>query len=394
MPESLFASLLHSIDRRDICQIASTVGESEQGVLRGIESSIAAVLGALASKAEDPGALHRMLDLVPEPFGDISWPKLMAALSNPASPLLSTGKRMVSCLFGSCSDAVANAIARECGVSEAAAMTLLSMAAPLVLGCVKKRVHYDGLSMKGLGTILHRESPSIRGALSAGLVELLWPSGTAAAAASPVIAQSVQPERSYAGWVGAVGVALLVVSGLWLWSHARRVVPNVAVTPTGEASRMANEGSTGGTVRRTLPGGIGIDLPANGTETRLLSVMQGTTSNQNTWIDMDHMHFDTGSATLRPDAAQQLDNTAAILQAYPNVYLMIGGYTDDVGSEAKNMDLSQARAESVKDALVSRNISADRLSTQGFGEQHAAADNSTEAGRAKNRRVALRITQM
>jgi outer membrane protein OmpA-like peptidoglycan-associated protein len=108
---------------------------------------------------------------------------------------------------------------------------------------------------------------------------------------------------------------------------------------------------------------------------------------------MDRMYFDSGSATLRPDATEQLDNVAAILQAYPNVDLVIAGYTDDVGAGNQNKDLSKARAESVKDALVSRNISADRISTRGFGEQNAAADNSTEAGRARNRRVSMRVTQ-
>ena len=62
MPESLFASLLHTFDRSGISQIAGTLGESEQGVSRGIESSMASVLGAMAGKSEDPGALRRMLD--------------------------------------------------------------------------------------------------------------------------------------------------------------------------------------------------------------------------------------------------------------------------------------------------------------------------------------------
>jgi outer membrane protein OmpA-like peptidoglycan-associated protein len=349
----------------------------------------------MASKAEDPGALRRMLDLVPENTGDISWTKLSAGLSNPASPLMTIGKRMVSGLFGSGGDAVANAVARECGIGSSSAFSLLTMAAPVVLGFMKKRVHDEGLSMRSLGTILQRETPAIRSALPAGVGDLFWPAGMAHAAAvgaSPVIAQSVQRERSYAGWVGALGLALLALGGLWLWSHARRVAPTIGVT--GEANRMANEANrAAGTVRRTLPGSIGIDLPANGPEARILAVIQGTNPNQKVWIDMNRLYFDSGSSTLRGDATEELDNVASIMQAYPNAQLEIGGYTDNQGSNSANMDLSRARAETVKDALVSRHIAANRLTTEGFGEDRPAGDNSTEAGRARNRRVAILVTR-
>src|SRR5262245_39287887 len=116
MPESLFASLLHTFDRSGISQIAGTLGESEQAVSRGIESSMASVLGAMAGKSDDPGALRRMLDLVPENFGESSWTKLASGWSTPGSPLIATGKKMMSGLFGSGGDAVANAVARECGI--------------------------------------------------------------------------------------------------------------------------------------------------------------------------------------------------------------------------------------------------------------------------------------
>jgi outer membrane protein OmpA-like peptidoglycan-associated protein len=391
MPESLFAALLHAFDRSGISQIARTLGESEQGIARGMESSIASVLGAMASRASDPGALRRMLDLVPGSDVDISCSKLLAGLSNGGSPLLVTGKKMVSSLFGSAADAVANAVGRECGINSATSATLLTLAAPLGLCVVKKRVQDDGLGMRELGALLQQESATIRSALPAGLADLLWPAGTVSAPPSPVIAQSVHPERSYAGWVGALGMALLALGGLWLWSHARRIAP---IGVAGEASRMINETARPAeTIRRTLPGSIGIELPANGPETRFLAIVNGADVNQNTWVDMDRLYFDPGSATLRADATEQLDNIAAILQAYPNTRILIAGYTDDVGGKAKNHDLSRARADAVKDALVARNIAADRLAVQAFGERHAAADNSTDAARARNRRVSMRVTQ-
>jgi len=85
-----------------------------------------------------------------------------------------------------------------------------------------------------------------------------------------------------------------------------------------------------------------------------------------------------------------LDVAAQTLRECPNVRTAVEGYTDSVGSEAYNQGLSQRRAESVTDYLSSHGVSADRLSPKGYGESNPIADNSTEEGRALNRRVELK----
>jgi outer membrane protein OmpA-like peptidoglycan-associated protein len=103
--------------------------------------------------------------------------------------------------------------------------------------------------------------------------------------------------------------------------------------------------------------------------------------------------FDTGKATLQPSSEEQLNNIAEILKAYPNVHLKIGGYTDNTGDAAANQALSDARAKNVMDDLVSKGVAASRLESQGYGDQYPVGDNSTEEGRQKNRRIAMRVTQ-
>jgi len=71
----------------------------------------------------------------------------------------------------------------------------------------------------------------------------------------------------------------------------------------------------------------------------------------------------------------------------------IGGYTDNVGSAASNLALSQERADSVRSQLVSMGVDADRLTAEGYGEEHPVGDNSTDAGRAMNRRISMLVTQ-
>ena len=84
-----------------------------------------------------------------------------------------------------------------------------------------------------------------------------------------------------------------------------------------------------------------------------------------------------------------LDVAAETLQECPNVHTAVEGYTDSVGDDAYNQGLSQRRAESVRNYLVTRGVSPGRLQAKGFGESRPIADNSTDDGRALNRRVEL-----
>ena len=78
-----------------------------------------------------------------------------------------------------------------------------------------------------------------------------------------------------------------------------------------------------------------------------------------------------------------------MLQSAPELRLEIGGHTDNVGTPDANQKLSEARAKSVVAALVAQGVSADRVSAKGYGQSSPVADNRTEEGRAKNRRVEL-----
>jgi outer membrane protein OmpA-like peptidoglycan-associated protein len=81
------------------------------------------------------------------------------------------------------------------------------------------------------------------------------------------------------------------------------------------------------------------------------------------------------------------------MKAYPTAHIKIGGYTDNSGDASSNLGLSQQRAESVMQQLTTLGIAPDRMEAKGYGEQHPIADNSTEEGRARNRRVAVQVTQ-
>lgn len=104
------------------------------------------------------------------------------------------------------------------------------------------------------------------------------------------------------------------------------------------------------------------------------------------------IYFETGSAKLKLISHTQLDDLAEILKRNDAVNLSIEGHTDNVGDDAYNMTLSQQRTESVRDYLISKGISATRLTAIGYGETKPVADNAKAAGKAKNRRVELKTS--
>ena len=109
-------------------------------------------------------------------------------------------------------------------------------------------------------------------------------------------------------------------------------------------------------------------------------------------MEMPDVLFDFNKYTLKPGAREKLAKVSGILLAHPDLKVQVEGHTDSVGSEEYNQKLSEERAGSVKDYLVSQSVHDDNVTAEGFGKNDPIADNSTAAGRAKNRRVELVVS--
>ena len=107
-----------------------------------------------------------------------------------------------------------------------------------------------------------------------------------------------------------------------------------------------------------------------------------------------NIFFDFGKATLRETSFPDLNRIVDLLNKYADMTIEISGHTDNVGSDAANQALSQNRAKSVLDYLVSKGIAPERLVSKGLGEAKPVATNDTEEGRQKNRRVEFTIVTM
>ena len=109
---------------------------------------------------------------------------------------------------------------------------------------------------------------------------------------------------------------------------------------------------------------------------------------------LEQVQFDVNKATIKPVSNKLLDEVAAVLKEHPEILrLEVQGHTDNTGSATWNKTLSGQRAEAVRKALVARKIKDGRMTSKGYGQEKPIADNGTDEGRAKNRRVQFIIVE-
>jgi outer membrane protein OmpA-like peptidoglycan-associated protein len=125
---------------------------------------------------------------------------------------------------------------------------------------------------------------------------------------------------------------------------------------------------------------------------QLNEVLQTTDTPRGLVVNMADVLFETGKYALSQDAQLKLAKLSGIIQAHPGLNLAIEGHTDTTGSADFNMKLSQQRADTVREFLVSQGLSPDTITAKGMGEDNPVADNSTAAGRKQNRRVEIIVS--
>ena len=203
-----------------------------------------------------------------------------------------------------------------------------------------------------------------------------------------------------------IDVSLNRIAGNETQDTAAAAAPAVITTSNGGSAQGRYDEATGNFIYDTglptlikLRDGTRQMVGANSTENRLYqflvndAVQVDSVNRTKGWISFDRVYFDPSSAKLTPESQQQLRNVAAILKNFPQTQVRIGGYTDDSGSFAGNMKMSEDRANAAMAVLVDLGINARRITTKGYGPKIPIASNDTEDGRALNRRISLRVTR-
>ena len=125
---------------------------------------------------------------------------------------------------------------------------------------------------------------------------------------------------------------------------------------------------------------------------QLNSILQTRDSARGLIVSMSDVLFDTGKYSLKPGAREKLSKVAGILLAYPGLNIEVGGYTDNVGGDTMNQQLSESRASSVRDYLVEQGVATSAVTARGFGNTLPVASNDNSSGRQQNRRVELLVS--
>ena len=406
---SVLLNSLTAVASPVVSQIAGQLGETDAAVTRAIQSSFSLVLASLINKAEDPAAMDRIFELVntravsADLVTDI---EKMASGRAAGAPATAGAAVLLAELFDSQSYTVGQLIGQTADFKEpTSGAWLLDFTAALILAFLAKKMRDDGLRLGGLSNLLVAERASVFAAVPVELMDFIGPELTPrvdpdirvramAAATSPVIEPARPSALNHMAWplIGLAAVALA-----WFFSTRGHAPERPIVSLDTTVAQAGGEVvvAVGGFVKRVLPGGVTLSVPVTGTESKLIDFIDDKSLrvNDTTWFDFDRLSFASGSATILPESKKQLDDIAAILEAYPNVSVKVGGYTDNVGSADVNLRLSQRRADAVVQALLGNGIAANRLKAEGYGEEHPVADNSTEQGRARNRRIAVKVTK-
>lgn len=198
--------------------------------------------------------------------------------------------------------------------------------------------------------------------------------------------------------VDQLAVGTVAAPANWNEYVARLINPDLKLIKGGQLKVEGNKVSLRGDVaneeqRQKIAGNIAASLNPTYTVNNGLRVTVSQQSVLDAALADRIIEFESGKAALTDSGMQVLDQMGAAMQKLQGVKVEVIGHTDNAGSRAGNLSLSQARAEAVKAYIVAKGIPADAIAVSGEGPDRPVADNRTPEGRARNRRIEFKVIQ-
>jgi len=414
MSINLFDSIRGFLGNDVIDNASNALGESENNMQRAVSGVIPSILTGILDKAGS-GEAGAFLRMAKETFNSGMLSNIGRFFTD--NNLLNRGTDLLKGIFGDRLNNVSNMIAGFSGIKPTSATALMSMAAPAALGVIGRHATSTNMnSSEDFITFLNNQKNSILSSVPPGLDlagalglsslgsignklnALLGIGGSMRSTPSAAVGRT---PRKKTNWLVPAIIALAVIGLLWLFMGKRTNRNETSQTGVNMPpdSTIASAPPTGSpmSIKVQLPNGTEIDAYRGGIEDRLVRFLNDPDQkvDKNTWFDFDKVTFETGSAVLIPESMSQVQNIAAIMKAFPNAVIKIGGYTDKMGNEANNKKLSQARATSVLNALKKDGVPESQLAgAEGYGSQYAkAAADAPDEERRYDRRMAVSVRQ-
>ena len=412
-----------------VSQTASQLGESESGISKAISGLLPVVIGGLANNSDNP----TVLDTV----ANSSSNGILGSLSSATSGN-SFISGLLTSIFGDKLIGIINSVATYAGISNNSSSSLLNMVTGATVGSIGKYASENNLDRNGIASLLNDQKGIISTLLPAGLSLASlnvgdWAKGygfegNENPATKPVVdaPPRVEVTRSTAEtgtfsdrttsseggsiWKWLLPVILLLAASYFLWQQCRKSETTTTTSVEGDSLKTKTDTTTVNSTATTTKVDEDIDLNGtalkgyrNGMEDQMISFLKsGEYTNakddaalKNRWFDFDHVNFKMGSANqLEAGSESQLQNLVAILKAFPDAKIKIGGYTDKTGNEANNLKLSAERANFIKDWLSNQGVASQVIAADGYGSEFAKVDaKASDAERASDRKMAVRFTK-
>ena len=402
---------------------SATLGENTSGISKALSAIIPTSLAGILNKSTSGTAgANDVFEMAKSSVNDVSTGANVELTTDQAK-----GNSMMSRLFNGNQPAIAGAISSFAGIKDSSASSLMSMALPPIMGLLGRHAEQNKLSASGLSGFLSSQKDHIMQAMPAGLTSLAGMlglsslEGAASHLKSPDINTSHSTghsaiedvktisEKPTGKWLIPLIVILVIVAGLWYFSRSCNETrpSNAAATDTsatatnkdsGSAMRTTPPDTTAGSIKVQLPNGKELEANKGGIEDQLVTFLNSNwkslrdDSLKNKWFNFDNLNFNLGTATVTAASEKQLDNIAAILKAYPDAKIKIGGYTDASGNAADNKKLSQDRANAAKAGLDKRGVASQVIGAEGYGSQYAKYPASApDDQRALDRHVSVSV---
>lgn len=415
-----------------VSQAATQYGESEAGISKAVDGLLPAVVGGLANNSDNPLVLDSIIN-----------PSSSGILGNLSGNTIDNSSiaAILTQIFGDKITGLVDSIAKYAGISGNSSRSLLNMVTGAAVGTIGKFAIDNNLDKSGISRLLNDQK---------GIVSTLLPAGLSFASLSmgdwdarykfdndkdaikmPVeeepkvkVTRSTamdgtfpkRPTNSDNGsiWKWLLPLLLLIAAAYFIWKQCDKKETTTTTTVTDSGNVVTDTVTTGSndTTSGMAMTKVDENIDLNGTslkgykggmEDRMIAFLKSDgyknakddNALKDTWYNFDHVNFKMGSANeLEAGSEGQLQNLVAILKAYPEAKVKIGGYTDKTGDEAKNQKLSAERANFIRSWLDKQGVGSQITGADGYGSQFATVDTSaSDAERAVDRKMAVRFTK-
>ena len=386
MAISLFTQLMNELKGDNLSRIASALGETPAQTKSALGGALPALIGGLASNASTTSQAAGLLEVIKRNNLDsATFADAYSAFNAPGglTGLINMGRPLMDSLFGGRAGSIADVMTARHGISRSSASTLLNLALPIVLGMIAKRMKSAGWSASNLMTFFDQQRSSLP---DTGLPAAVNPDldYIDADERGAPYSGSYKREPMHTGPAVHAYEAAPKRGNSWLWT-----LPLLFLIPL--VGYFFARGDEPRRIAETIPAPQ-VAIPRTPMPEPAKPVgTSGVPPAAFREVGLYRLEFQSGSSSITPASENELRDIAGVLSTNPQAYAEVNGYTDNVGDDAANVKVSQARAKAITNVLVRFGVDRSRVRAQGYGEANPVADNVTAEGRQRNRRVEIHV---